>query len=183
MNSSKGRIITIDSEDDEFSTPQPQSQPQLEPHPNSSPTSGDTAGGGAVGEAVSNPVRGQGAFGPSLPNVGEPGAGSLLPLPGSQRLDSGPGQPASTRSRKIGKETNTDNTPKSSKTSSKTLTRKSIRPALSIVFDNTPAINESPVTSQGFPGGDLPAVLPSGHATPTSPSEVRTRSSRRTNKK
>ena len=57
--------------------------------------------------------------------------------------------------------------------------KRSIRPRLSIIYNNTPAISEDPVRSQGFPGSDLPAILPSGHVTPTSPSVVQSRSSRR----
>ena len=184
-NSSKGQIITINSDSDECSTPQPQTPPWPEPDPSSSPTLRPAARGGAAGRGeVSNPIWGQESFGPFLPMRELAGTGSLLPLPGSQQPGNRPSPPAGTRNREVESEANPGDTPKSSKTSSNTtLRKKSVRPALSIVFDNTPAINEPPMTSQGFPGSDLPAVLPSGHATPTLPSEVRTRSSRRTKKK
>ena len=130
---------------------------------------------------MSTPIWGQATYGPFLPNQ-EVQPGDPPPLPASQQTADRSGPQAGARSRGTTGVANLRDTPRSRKsTSNKTSgKKKSVRPTLSIVFDNTPAINQSPINSQGFPGGDLPAVLPSGHATPTSPSEVRTRSSRRT---
>ena len=171
MNSSKGRIITIHSEDEdeEFLSPQL-----------ASPTQGPVARGEP---SASTPIWGQEFYGPFLPTSEEARAGNLPPLPASQQPADRSGPPAEARSRGATGGARLKDSPKSRKTTSNKTSgkKKSVRPTLSIVFDNTPEINESPITSQGFPGVDLPAVLPSGHATPTSPSQVRTRSSRRTN--
>ena len=129
------------------------------------------------------PIWGQEFYGPFLPTEEELQPGDPPPLPASQQPADRSGPPAEARSRGATGVASLRDTPRSRKTTSNKTSgkKKSVRPTLSIVFDNTTANNESPISSQGFLGVDLPAVLPSGHATPISPSEVRTRSSQRTN--
>ena len=122
INSSRGQIITIPSDDEEFSKPQ---------------LSGPTQEPAARGEpSVSTPIWEQESYGPFLPTSEEARAGDLPPLPASQQPDVWSGPPAGARSRGAAGGANLGGTPRSRKTTiNKTSSKKkSVRPTLSIVF-------------------------------------------------